>query len=474
MPGVTSFNAGDIILGGDGSDLDHRRGGDDIIDGDKWLNVRISVRENSDGTGNEIFTANSMTELTAKMFDGTYNPGQLVIVREIIKTSGIGDTDVAVFSGDLADYDIIFNPNGTVSVAHTRGTATDGTDTIRNVETLRFADQDFSVSRLATGAAVIGDQTPTEGQTVTANTSSIADQNGLGAFSYQWQSSVDGTTWANIAGATSVTFTPQDLPGMAFGAQAGRMLRLEVSFTDLFGFAELRTSAATGPTGVNWAGDGGNNTLNGTAGDDVASGNGGDDTLNGAAGADVLNGNAGNDTLNGGTENDALNGGLGTDILRGGTGVDIMIGGDGSDSYEVDDAGDIVFEFAGQGTDTVFAYANYTLADNVENLAMDFGTQTYGYGNGSNNSIVGNAQANVIEGRGGNDNIDGRAGNDDLDGGSGNDNLTGGSGDDLLIGGTGTDVMVGGTGNDSYSVDNLGDSSLSNRPVRAPTQSSPL
>ena len=39
--GVTSFTAGDIILGGDGSDLIQGHAGDDIIDGDKWLNVRI-------------------------------------------------------------------------------------------------------------------------------------------------------------------------------------------------------------------------------------------------------------------------------------------------------------------------------------------------------------------------------------------------------------------------------------------------
>ena len=41
--GVTSFSAGDIILGGDGSDTIMGRGGDDIIDGDKWLNVQIGV-----------------------------------------------------------------------------------------------------------------------------------------------------------------------------------------------------------------------------------------------------------------------------------------------------------------------------------------------------------------------------------------------------------------------------------------------
>ena len=42
--GVRSYSGGNIILGGDGSDLIEGRGGDDLIDGDKWLNVRISVR----------------------------------------------------------------------------------------------------------------------------------------------------------------------------------------------------------------------------------------------------------------------------------------------------------------------------------------------------------------------------------------------------------------------------------------------
>src|SRR3990172_7576524 len=44
------FGAGNIILGGDGSDMIEGRGGDDLIDGDQWLNVRISVRANADGT----------------------------------------------------------------------------------------------------------------------------------------------------------------------------------------------------------------------------------------------------------------------------------------------------------------------------------------------------------------------------------------------------------------------------------------
>ena len=46
VPGthVTAFTTGNIILGGAGSDIMMGRGGDDLIDGDAWLNVRISVR----------------------------------------------------------------------------------------------------------------------------------------------------------------------------------------------------------------------------------------------------------------------------------------------------------------------------------------------------------------------------------------------------------------------------------------------
>ena len=45
---VTSFGSGNIILGGSGSDIIEGRGGDDLLDGDQWLNVRVSVRAGID------------------------------------------------------------------------------------------------------------------------------------------------------------------------------------------------------------------------------------------------------------------------------------------------------------------------------------------------------------------------------------------------------------------------------------------
>ena len=168
----------------------------------------------------------------------------------------------------------------------------------------------------------------------------------------------------------------------------------------------------------------------------------------GTSSADYEEGSLLADTLNGAGGNDTLLGGPGADVLIGGLGADMLVGGDGSDSYEVDDARDVVVEAFGQGSDQVYAYVNFTLPDNVENLDLSFGRQIYGHGNALNNVIIGNAQANSIAGFDGADRLEGGAGNDAMDGGSGND---------VLLGGTGADTMIGGAGDDMYEVDNIGD-----------------
>src|SRR4029078_4507201 len=80
---TTEFATGNIILGGDGSDIIEGRGGDDLIDGDKWLNVKINVYATSAHTGAPIATFDSMKDMIPLMLNGTYNPGQLKAVRTI-------------------------------------------------------------------------------------------------------------------------------------------------------------------------------------------------------------------------------------------------------------------------------------------------------------------------------------------------------------------------------------------------------
>lgn len=134
------------------------------------------------------------------------------------------------------------------------------------------------------------------------------------------------------------------------------------------------------------------------------------DNMTAAATGSEFLGLAGNDTLTGAEGNDILNGGAGADTMRGG----------GNDVFHVDSTSDRIFENAGEGTDTVIAEINWTLAANFENLTLS-GTARNG---------IGNAVANVITGNAENNQLDGLAG---------------------------ADILIGGKGNDTYVVDNAGD-----------------
>ena len=349
--GLRAFDGSEIILGGDGSDTITGNLGNDILDGDAWLNVRIAVHANKDGTGAVIGTAESMTSkvfasigadgipvgpalfggksLQAGMLDRTFNPGQLSIVREILYDTTPGnDTDVAVFSDVQANYTIVRNGTN-VTVTHNPVAGgvlvNDGTDILRHIEIARFTDGDLFIgNRAPTGVPTI---TGTE-NVLTANIAGIADANGLpgpAGFNYVWQSSVDGSIdWTPFAGATSQTFT----------VPAGNLnfFRVIVSYLDGGGFNESITSRITARVGRTAV----NDTLDGTADPNLLNGRSGNDILSGFGGNDVLNGSAGTDTLNGGADNDTLNGGTGNDIVNGDAGLDTITYtmGDGADTVD--------------------------------------------------------------------------------------------------------------------------------------------
>jgi Ca2+-binding RTX toxin-like protein len=118
---------------------------------------------------------------------------------------------------------------------------------------------------------------------------------------------------------------------------------------------------------------------------------------------------------------DTLYGTSGNDTIDGKAGADTMQGKAGNDIYYVDNAGDVVIESAGGGTDTVRASITYTLPANVEKLRLMDSTALSGYGNSLNNTLTGNAASNVLDGKSGNDTLNGRGGKDTLTGGTGAD-----------------------------------------------------
>src|SRR5690606_13174728 len=74
--------------------------------------------------------------------------------------------------------------------------------------------------------------------------------------------------------------------------------------------------------------------------------------LDGTADGNLLVGTHGSEWMKGLDGDDLLYGGDGSDHLDGGRGADTLFGGDGRDGYVIDDPGDHIVEFAGEGTDT--------------------------------------------------------------------------------------------------------------------------
>jgi Ca2+-binding RTX toxin-like protein len=171
----------------------------------------------------------------------------------------------------------------------------------------------------------------------------------------------------------------------------------------------------------------------------------------------ALYGTSLNDSINGLAGNDILSTGAGYDYLDGGSGADTMYGGTDGDTYIVDNAGDLVVEYANEGLDEVYSsIISYGLPANVETLYLTGSADSTGIGNELDNFISGNSGNNYLLGGTGNDYLYGMDGNDALYGGTGSDYISGGNGSDRLIGAFQEldslviDTLNGGAGSDTF------------------------
>ncbi len=199
--GATGFTGGNILIGGAGSDTIEGRGGDDVIDGDAYLNVRISVRA---GGGAEIRSEDSLGAIQADVLAGTVNPGQLRIVREILTPANGTAADRAVFTGPQANY-AVTTSNGVTTVTDNVGT--DGQDRLRGIEFLRFNGIGSNPANdVPVGAGA--------GPTVTAQVPAA------GATGVAVGSDVTATFSEPVIGVTGTTFQVRNPAGTLVGAPA--------------------------------------------------------------------------------------------------------------------------------------------------------------------------------------------------------------------------------------------------------------
>ena len=237
----------------DGSDISGATGSSyTLVDSDEGKAISVTVSFTDDRGNSESLTSAATAAVAAKpnspatgqpAISGTAHVGEALAAD----TSGIADEDGLA----SATFSYQWHADGSDIAG-----ATDSTYTLVDADegaaisvTVSFTDDagnDESLTSAATAAVAARSNTPATGaptisgtaqvgETLTADTSGIADEDGLNnaTFSYQWQA--DG---ADISGGTGSSYTLAD-------ADEGAVISVTVSFTDDAGNEESLTSAAT-------------------------------------------------------------------------------------------------------------------------------------------------------------------------------------------------------------------------------------
>lgn len=136
-------SGGDNLYGGADDDFiygdDEGTSGNDRLFGDAGNDQLFGGAGNDEmhgGTGNDVADGGEGIDF----IDGDSGVDTLIGGAGDDVLDGGTEADTAVYTGNLGDYLIVENPDGSFTITDTRGGSPDGIDTVRNVEFFQFSD----------------------------------------------------------------------------------------------------------------------------------------------------------------------------------------------------------------------------------------------------------------------------------------------------------------------------------------------
>lgn len=291
----------DIIDGGSGTDtarfgsptgatvslLPQGRPQDTGSDGADTL---IGIENLEGGAGNDVFTGDDGANRLVGHGGGDVLKGG----RGDDTLEGGAGRNTAIFSGARADYTVVHNEDGSLTVTDTRP-GQDGADLLRDIRFATFSDGTFALVNASPSALGLSQFRVAEnaavGSVVGRFTAADADGD---ALTYELTQNADGTFALNGDNLVlakpldyeshtqfSITLTAAD----AYGGVTARVFSIDVTDVN-----ETVPTPEPAPIPVPMI-------LRGTSRSDHLVGQGASDTLHGGLGKDVLTGGAGNDVF---------------------------------------------------------------------------------------------------------------------------------------------------------------------------------
>ncbi len=253
---IDNDGVSNLLMGGNGSDMIEGRYGDDFIEGDAYLRVQLEYN------GVRYDSANG---LRAGVFAGSIDPGDIVIIREIVVDPGQdGVVDTAVYEFPFAEYEVTYLGDDYWRVFHTGAAEleeADGNDILHAIEMLQFDGQCFTLNPEGAtpaeqlipcgvaGTVVIDDQNPLEGRPMTA-TVTLADGVSATGVRFNWQQCEAGEGCEPSEVDNSLPDTPDGLVDtfVPTNPDVGYQMRVTVTFID--GDGILRSIVSEPTTGL--------------------------------------------------------------------------------------------------------------------------------------------------------------------------------------------------------------------------------